>query len=745
MDDQTAKLGLEYLEARGVSRATFERYGGEITGIDRDRIAKELGWNANTFKSQKIGWAAATLHFPIFGLNGLGRPESWIIRLLSLDGSRPNKEPKFRIPTRGRSPAWIPPTTREAAKDASLPMILTEGIVKGMALAQAGALPIAFQGVWNVAEPKAKRAQKELKSTAENPDGEIDAETEIEAEEQESTATGFKLRKELSGFEWTRRKLYLGFDADWRTNSKVRQATIRTALSFAVQGAEVYQLTHWPLSEGKGVDDYLTSKCGVDPERQKQALDGLIESAKPFFETLETADLSLAMKELIRVEMDEAHFLQLTGMMAKPLGVPVSALRAVRQRDEEGQEGQGKKLIFPPLEPWSEPVDGKQLLAELCALIHTHIFLTEAQALTIALWILWSYFVHEPSVEVSPYLGITGPDKRCAKTRLLNLVTRLVPRGLCISSISQSAFFRMVEKYHPTLLLDELHRLLVNRPELLQILLNAFDRDKPVLLTNPDTLEVEAFDIWGARAVAYLGNLDDQLRDRIIEIHLERKPAREKRTKLRETAASVTDTLRRKCLRWYEDNREAVLGIEKMVLDVTNDRAGDSWEFLLAIAGVINPECARQAYACALKLEKEERNDDAIGPLVLEGLKKIFQVKCQELKRPFKSADLFLPVTQLCAELNGDELAPWSEWKTRSGDLGITPHKLVRILRGYQNSRGEQIKPIRKMPDASLTYPSASLQQRTNVNGYELRELRPVFECYIPSSKEHTDRSNPVK
>jgi hypothetical protein len=688
MDDQTAKLGLEYLEARGVSRATFERYGGEITGIDRDRIAKELGWNANTFKSQKIGWAAATLHFPIFGLNGLGRPESWIIRLLSLDGSRPNKEPKFRIPTRGRSPAWIPPTTREAAKDASLPMILTEGIVKGMALAQAGALPIAFQGVWNVAEPKAKRAQKELKSTAENPDGEIDAETEIEAEEQESTATGFKLRKELSGFEWTRRKLYLGFDADWRTNSKVRQATIRTALSFAVQGAEVYQLTHWPLSEGKGVDDYLTSKCGVDPERQKQALDGLIESAKPFFETLETADLSLAMKELIRVEMDEAHFLQLTGMMAKPLGVPVSALRAVRQRDEEGQEGQGKKLIFPPLEPWSEPVDGKQLLAELCALIHTHIFLTEAQALTIALWILWSYFVHEPSVEVSPYLGITGPDKRCAKTRLLNLVTRLVPRGLCISSISQSAFFRMVEKYHPTLLLDELHRLLVNRPELLQILLNAFDRDKPVLLTNPDTLEVEAFDIWGARAVAYLGNLDDQLRDRIIEIHLERKPARE---------------------------------------------------------GVINPECARQAYACALKLEKEERNDDAIGPLVLEGLKKIFQVKCQELKRPFKSADLFLPVTQLCAELNGDELAPWSEWKTRSGDLGITPHKLVRILRGYQNSRGEQIKPIRKMPDASLTYPSASLQQRTNVNGYELRELRPVFECYIPSSKEHTDRSNPVK
>jgi hypothetical protein len=73
-----------------VTKQTFELYGCEITGIDRDRIAKELGWDTNTFKSLKIGQAEAALHFSISGLNGSGRPESWIVRFLWPDGT-PNK------------------------------------------------------------------------------------------------------------------------------------------------------------------------------------------------------------------------------------------------------------------------------------------------------------------------------------------------------------------------------------------------------------------------------------------------------------------------------------------------------------------------------------------------------------------------------------------------------------------------------------------------------------------------------
>jgi len=56
---------------------------------------------------------------------------------------------------------------------------------------------------------------------------------------------------------------------------------------------------------------------------------------------------------------------------------------------------------------------------------------------------------------VSPFLALTSPEKRCGKTTTLHLLSALVPRPLPASSISPAALFRAVERYRPTLLLDE--------------------------------------------------------------------------------------------------------------------------------------------------------------------------------------------------------------------------------------------------------------------------------------------------
>jgi hypothetical protein len=71
----------------------------------------------------------------------------------------------------------------------------------------------------------------------------------------------------------------------------------------------------------------------------------------------------------------------------------------------------------------------------------------------------------------------------------------LVWRGYGVSDVSKAGFSRVIEKSHPTLLIDELHRLLQNRPDLLQMLLTAYDRNKPVIIVNTETGEPEAFDI----------------------------------------------------------------------------------------------------------------------------------------------------------------------------------------------------------------------------------------------------------
>jgi hypothetical protein len=62
------------------------------------------------------------------------------------------KYKKFLNPNGGRSPIWISPETFDAAKDVSKPILVTEGPVKAMVLAQVGVCSIGLSGVWNMAD-----------------------------------------------------------------------------------------------------------------------------------------------------------------------------------------------------------------------------------------------------------------------------------------------------------------------------------------------------------------------------------------------------------------------------------------------------------------------------------------------------------------------------------------------------------------------------------------------------------------
>ena len=125
-----------------------------------------------------------------------------------------------------------------------------------------------------------------------------------------------------------------------------------------------------------------------------------------------------------------------------------------------------------------------------------------------------------------------------------------------------------------------------------------------MLITNAETMETEQFDIWGARAIAYLGELDDQFKDRVIAINLERKPRSIKKAKLRETSTEETELLRRKLLRWALDNGEVVGGALVPVFETDNDRAADNWETLFRIAAVIDPDNVEAVVRIAVAKEK---------------------------------------------------------------------------------------------------------------------------------------------
>src|SRR5690242_17985535 len=78
------------------------------------------------------------------------------------------------------------------------------------------------------------------------------------------------------------------------------------------------------------------------------------------------------------------------------------------------------------IDPWPQPVDLRLLLASLRDLLRRFVVLPKWAAETLALWILHTYAFELR--DVSTYIGIESPQRRCGKTTLLTILCQLVNR-----------------------------------------------------------------------------------------------------------------------------------------------------------------------------------------------------------------------------------------------------------------------------------------------------------------------------
>src|SRR5262249_35280936 len=107
----------------------------------------------------------------------------------------------------------------------------------------------------------------------------------------------------------------------------VRHASIRLYLVLAICGAEVFQLTSWDESQGKGIDDLLVGEKSASPADILQAL---INDAAPFIETLNNnvLDVSIVSAELAKIELPPPIRAHLAGKLGKKVGVPAKGTPA---------------------------------------------------------------------------------------------------------------------------------------------------------------------------------------------------------------------------------------------------------------------------------------------------------------------------------------------------------------------------------------------------------------------------------
>src|SRR4051794_32622630 len=68
----------------------------------------------------------------------------------------------------------------------------------------------------------------------------------------------------------------------------------------------------------------------------------------------------------------------------------------------------------------SEVVSGEELLDELTGILNRHVILPEWGAETLALWIAHTYAFELR--DITAYIGIESPEKRCGKTTLLGIL-----------------------------------------------------------------------------------------------------------------------------------------------------------------------------------------------------------------------------------------------------------------------------------------------------------------------------------
>lgn len=384
--------------------------------------------------------------------------------------------------------------------------------------------------------------------------------------------------------------------------------------------------------------------------------------------------------------------------IAKEFDVRLSFIDKHIASHKKVKKVEGTSQIVQEIEPAADSVNGSELLSLIKNLLYKHVVLPSGVAEAIAVWILLTYCYD--AFRILPMLGIVSPVKRCGKTTLLEILQSLTNKGLPASNITPAAIYRTIEKYHPTLLVDEADTFLKDNNELRGVLNSGHKKAMAyVVRLQGEEHETVTFSTWCPKAIAMIGSLHDTLEDRSIVVHLRRKTPDETVYRIGVEFERKCKVIRRACKRWANDNMEKLISIKPDVPITHNDRAVDNWIPILSIADVAGgdwPELMRSSM-----LGMADGSDDSIGPELLKDIQGIF--KAHSVERIFSD--------DLAEQLTKKEEAPWSDWNRGKG---LT-----------QNGLAKQLKQF------SITSKTMRIGNERR-KGYDLNSFKDAFKRYIP-------------
>ena len=357
---------------------------------------------------------------------------------------------------------------------------------------------------------------------------------------------------------------------------------------------------------------------------------------------------------------------------AKSLGVrvlPLDKLVELTRRQRDNQESPADTFEVSDPEPWPEHVDGATLLNDLAEAIAKYLVLPAGASDALALWILHAH-AHD-TASISPILAVTSPTPECGKTTLLTLLSALVPKPLPASNITTAALFRSVEKWRPTMLVDEADTFLKGSDELRGIINSGHSKASAfVIRTVGDNHEPMMFSTWAPKAIAMIGKLPDTLASRAIHIELRRIADGEVAERLRGDRLEQFEPLRQRAWRWAQDNRMRLRTDDPDLPAFLRGRAADNWRHLIAIADLAGGDWPDRARQAARRLNAG-CSEQTAGVMLLEDIKALFDEQKSDR----------LPTAKIVEVLGRLDDRPWSEW--RNGKP-ITARQLAKLLEPFK-------------------------------------------------------------
>jgi 5S rRNA maturation endonuclease (ribonuclease M5) len=353
--------------------------------------------------------------------------------------------------------------------------------------------------------------------------------------------------------------------------------------------------------------------------------------------------------------------------IAKSMGIrPATLDNIVKAEKAVVQEA---STPFITVEPWHEPIQPANLLTDIFNTIKRFIVCQDETATAATLWAAMTWFID--AIQVAPLAVITAPEKRCGKSQMLFLLSRLVNRPLVASNITSAALFRAIDAWQPTLLIDEADTFMRENEELRGLINCGHTRESAFTIrVVGDDHTPKQFFVWGAKALASIGKLPATLMDRSITLELRRKRPEETIERLRHAEPELFRVLAKKLARFAQDHFDTVRNAKPLLPDTLNDRAQDNWEPLLAIAEIAGEKWQQLARTAAIKLSDEAEQPRSIGVELLTDIYEIIETLRTDR---ISSADL---ITALCKD---DE----KSWSTYNRGHPITPRQISNRLREF--------------------------------------------------------------